>query len=126
MSKFREIWLPGIIFMFAGAALGWWISRTDTKTQIDGIARANAQLQSDNGELSYQKGALEMQITMLRHQKSTLDGLVKELAATHRDIRLIFDAQGNLLGGQIVTNSEGKAILDSSGRKIRNSQPRPR
>jgi hypothetical protein len=129
MSKFREIWLPaivtGVVFMLGGAWLGWWISRADTSAQIKGITDINSALRGENETLSQQEGSLEAQVAMLRDQKATLGNLVKELAATHRDVRLIFDAQGNVVGGQVLTNEKGEAITDEAGHPILTGQPRP-
>lgn len=109
--------------MIAGVGLGWWGARSDTQAEISGISRANAQLRVENGALREQEGVLKTQVGMLRAQSAALGKVLKVVAETDHDVRLIIDRQGRVVGAQVITNSSGRPIRNSSGRPITTGGP---
>jgi len=122
MSNFKQVWLPGIVFLLPGAALGalfgWSMGYKDTQTMIRGLTDANSQLTSQNGTLREQQGELRTQLGILRDQNATLGNVLNEISATHRDVKLIRNAQGNAVGVYLLGDDKGRVLGDEKGNAI--------
>ena len=134
MAKFNETWLPaivtGVIFTLAGGVLGWGISYKDTQAQIRGLNTANEQLQGQNSELHEQLGMLKEQNSTLKKQQLMLGGIHNQLAGVGHDVRrvlvsVLLNAQGQVVGGDVLTDSDGKVLTDSNGHPLTSSPRRP-